>query len=672
MCHRLQDLIDINRLQAFIDSFSGVSGIPTAILCRDGSLLASSGWSDVCVSFYRANEKSLQSCMDSNATVISRLQQEGNGIIRYTCPHGFMKAAYALMVDGEQLGTLLTGQILLQPPDEGEFRSCARSLGFEEEEYMAALRNVPVITSQQMDKNLDCLQKLTDLIVEMAGTAHRERLNADSKTLLARRYDNILQTTTDGFWIMDGEGRCLDANDISADRLGYSRDELCGMYLRDIDAGERPEEMAAHVDDIKRTGFDRFEALHRRKDGTVMEVEVSTSYIAEENIFIAFIRDITVKKRAEESLRQSEERFRNLFEKAPVPYQSIDADTRIVEVNDAWCRMMGYERPADVVGTWMSDYLTENGLPQLKERMEMLKQTGSMSGLSCQLVRRDGTLVDVLVEGSVSCEGEGGLCQTHCILIDVTEKKKAEEQIRRMNEELEQRVHERTAELEESNKELESFCYSISHDLRAPLRAIDGCTRILREEYELLLDAMGKDLCARISSNSLRMGSLIDDLLTFSRAGRSSLEPEELDMDFIARFTFDELVPVEKRGGIEFTVGNLPPAKADRTTMGQVWLNLLDNALKYSSREPHPAIEVSGKREGDMLVYTVRDNGVGFDMAYQDKLFGVFLRAHAPSEFPGTGVGLSIVERIVQRHGGRVWAEGEVGKGASFHFSLPA
>jgi two-component system sensor kinase len=167
------------------------------------------------------------------------------------------------------------------------------------------------------------------------------------------------------------------------------------------------------------------------------------------------------------------------------------------------------------------------------------------------------------------------------------------------------------------------------------------------------------------------MGALIDDLLAFSRVGRSSLEPERLDMALLCRSAFEELLVLEDRGRIEFRLESLPDAEADRATMGQVWANLLGNALKYSSREPRALIEVGGRREGVENIYFVRDNGVGFDMAYVDKLFGVFLRVHSPVEFPGTGVGLAIVERIVQRHGGRVWAEGEVGKGATFFFALP-
>jgi light-regulated signal transduction histidine kinase (bacteriophytochrome) len=237
--------------------------------------------------------------------------------------------------------------------------------------------------------------------------------------------------------------------------------------------------------------------------------------------------------------------------------------------------------------------------------------------------------------------------------------------------ELEQRVYERTAQLEAANKELEAFAYSISHDLRAPLRAIDGFTRILEEDYEPFLDAEGQRVCAVIRRQTQRMGELIDNLLTFSRLSRVSIRISLIHMGALAQSVFYELTTPEERERIDFLVEPLPVAVGDPNLIRQVWTNLLANALKFSTKRERAIIEVSSRREGGEIIYSVRDNGAGFDMQYADKLFGVFQRLHNEREFAGTGVGLAIIQRVIHRHGGRIWAEGELDRGATFYFTLP-
>jgi light-regulated signal transduction histidine kinase (bacteriophytochrome) len=235
-----------------------------------------------------------------------------------------------------------------------------------------------------------------------------------------------------------------------------------------------------------------------------------------------------------------------------------------------------------------------------------------------------------------------------------------------------QALGERNTELQVANRDLESFSYTVSHDLRAPLRAVDGYARILEEDCAAALDAEGLRLLSVVRSEARRMGTLIDDLLAFSRFGRQSLTSSPIDLQPLGEEIMREVRSRRADRTIDFVCADLPPTLADQTTLRQVLVNLLTNAAKYAKPEGDIRIELGGQRDEAHNIYWVRDNGIGFDMRYAEKIFGVFQRLHNDIQFEGTGVGLAIVERIITRHGGRVWAESEPGKGATFFFSLPA
>ena len=260
--------------------------------------------------------------------------------------------------------------------------------------------------------------------------------------------------------------------------------------------------------------------------------------------------------------------------------------------------------------------------------------------------------------------------RTAALEAEILERRRAEEEVRRLNTGLEQRVLERTAELEAANKELEAFSYSVSHDLRAPLRAVDGFSQAVLEDYGSQLPEEGRRYLQTIRDGTQHMGALIDDLLTFSRLSRLPLVKQTVDTAGLVNKSLNELSAQREGREIDLRIGNLPPCEGDPALLKQVWVNLLSNALKYTRKQQAARIEIGSRREQDEDIFFVRDNGTGFDMQYAHKLFGVFQRLHHADEFEGTGVGLAIVQRVVHRHGGRIWAEAAIDRGAEFNFTL--
>ena len=392
--------------------------------------------------------------------------------------------------------------------------------------------------------------------------------------------------------------------------------------------------------------------------------------------------DITEQKAAEEKIRQlnraleqrakeSEGVFRQLLESAPDAIVQVDSAGRILLLNAQTEKLFGYSRE-QLLGQPLEILLPErHRVAHVHHRagyaVEPLTRTMG-GGLALHGRRKDGTEFPVDISLSPLHTDQGILVTS--IVRDVTDRKQAEEEIKALNQSLEQRVKERTAELEATNKELEAFTYSVSHDLRAPLRHVDGFSRLLLEEHGEQLDSEGKRLLERVRQGTQHMGALVDDLLNLSRVSRREVNPLVTDLNTILEEVLAELKPTCQGRQVEFRAGRLPFAQCDPGLIRQVFANLLSNAVKFTRPRERAVIEVGqAEHDGHEAVF-VRDNGVGFSMKYSDKLFGVFQRLHRAEDFEGTGVGLVTVQRIIQKHGGRVWVEAEIDKGATFYFSL--
>ncbi len=376
-----------------------------------------------------------------------------------------------------------------------------------------------------------------------------------------------------------------------------------------------------------------------------------------------------------EMLTRIQEQNRVLRQFAAIIESSEDAiisktlDGIITSWNPGAEKLFGYAAP-EAIGRSMQMLIPPDRMDEEPRILAQLARGELIDHLETVRVRKDGTLVDIAASISPIKDGNGKVTSISKIARSITERKQAEAKIHQLNLHLERRVIERTAQLEAANKELEAFSYSVSHDLRAPLRAMDGFSQAVEEDYGPQLPEEGRRYLRTIRTEAQRMGVLIDDLLTFSRLSRQPLNQQEINTRKLVDAVLEELNSQRQKRTVTIRVGDLPACRGDAALMKQVWINLLSNALKYTSQREAAVIEVGCSREADEHVYYVRDNGAGFNMQYAHKLFGVFQRLHRADEFEGTGVGLAIVQRVIQRHGGRVWAKSALNEGATFYFTL--
>ncbi|MCW3127252.1 MAG: multi-sensor signal transduction histidine kinase [Bacteroidetes bacterium] len=471
------------------------------------------------------------------------------------------------------------------------------------------------------------------------------------------------------------DGILFKTNEAFADMLGYSLDEMIGMHFSKFTHPEDYERDKPLIRQLFLGGISNFRCEKRyiTKTGNILWGELNLNSIKDQHgtvqYSIGIIQDISARKQAEEEIRKSEANLRAVFENTDTGYLLLDPTLHIVSFNQ---RIQQFAQKDLHVkfeeGNCIIDYFLAERGPILRG---MMGKALTGQDIYYEIKYPNPGLMPTWYHIRMLAVREGeqiiGLTMS---LTDISDQKNNEENIKAINESLEKKVKERTAQLESSNNELEAFSYSVSHDLRAPLRIINGYGQLLIDDCEGKLNEEDKDNLQVIMSTTDQMGHLIDDLLNFSRLGRASVDKKRINMTQMANSVIDEF----KTGNISTPVimlHDLPPADCDPNLTKQVWINLLSNAIKYSAKSKDPRIEVGSKLLNGSITYYVKDNGAGFDMQYADKLFGVFQRLHDGSDYEGTGVGLALTHRIVTRQGGQIWAEAKVNEGATFYFSFP-
>ncbi len=488
-------------------------------------------------------------------------------------------------------------------------------------------------------------------------------------------YRRIVGMATEGLWVLGPNTFTTFVNARMAQMLGYSVDEILGRPVTDFMFEEDVADHERRMENRRQGKSEYYERRLRHRDGRTLWTHASATPIFDNdhqfNGAFAILTDISKYKYAQISLNEQLHFLQQLLDSIPIPVFYKDLEGKYLGCNMAFEAFTGFSRK-DILGKTVYDISSGNRADKHhKIDLALFSKPGKrIYEVRANFLKKK--YKNIIFNKATYVDANGRVAGIVGALVDITQRKQVEEKIRKFNQTLERRVTSRTAELQAVNKELEAFAYTVSHDLRSPLRHIEGFIELLQNRAGNGFDEKSLHYMDVVSNSAKKMGQLIDTLLSFSRMGRQEMVFQQINLNSLVNDVISELSPDTAGRDIEWRIGELPSVKGDASMLKIVLVNLISNALKFTLSRQQAKIEIGSlPTQTYETVIFVRDNGVGFDMVYKEKLFCVFQRLHRADEFEGTGIGLATVQRTLARHGGRTWAEGEPGQGATFYISLP-
>ncbi len=667
-----QKLVDIKALKKMVLANYAASGIPIGVVdAVSGEIYAGVGWQRICTHFHRKHPETLARCVESDTAIAGKITK--GETLAYKCKNGLWDIGIPIMCDNRHIATIFLGQFIYEDEkiDKVFFKNQAAEYGFNVDDYLGALEAVPVFTKEKVGSILEYNKALAEFLSDQATTNWRlrqefaQRKQAES---LHTELESLFDHAQVGLMVLRGERHLVKGNQRLADILGYgSPVDMQGLSKKAL---HLTEERYVEFGEEHHNALTRGEKLQieyelRRKDGTPVWCSLSGKALDTENPsdldkgVLWVVDDITEKKKAEQTLKESELLMKNIFNALKEAVLVLDPQRELINVNHATQDIFGYsakelyEQSTAVLHVDHEHYL------EFGNRLRETFSEAAPTEFEFEARRKNGEIFPTEHTVSMMKDDTGKALGIVSVVRDITERKNAENELRKL-----------LSELERSNNELKQFAYVASHDLQEPLRAVAGFLQLLQSRYQSHLDAKGRHYIERSVKAAQRMQTLITDLLSLSRVNTTPLSIETHDIGHITEQVVESLQMLIQEKNADITFGNMPCLPVDVGQIQSLFQNLLLNSLKYNENK-NAYVVIECQDQDNEYCFSIKDNGIGISDKFHERIFLVFQRLHTEQEYTGTGIGLALCRRIVERHGGKIWVESQPGQGATFYFTLP-
>lgn len=678
-----EDLFPMEQIQRLQDEFADATGVASIITKIDGTPITKpSNFCRLCNDIIRKTDKGLTNCFKSDA-LIGQYHPEGP-IVQRCMSGGLWDAGAGITVGGKHIANWLIGQVRDKDQKEEDMKIYARDIGVDETIMIDAFRDVPSMSLKQFKKIAQILFTLAEQLSDSAyqnlqkALIIKELKKAERKLAQSEeRFRHIFDNINSGIAIFEARNNgeefiFKDINPFGVKTGQKTRDNYLGRSITSVYPGAKETGLLKVFQDVWQNGKAKNHPVSQYKDNDVtLWLENFVAKLPSGEI-MAVYDDLSEQRQAEKALMLSEERYRSVYDTAPLVFIVWDRDCKILEWNEMAETTFGWKRN-EAIGKFFFDLIIPDSDKGLVEQIVSDMNVGKIEErVTYQNRTKSGETIWCEWNNSILYEVDGTILSGLSLGLDITNRIATENELGEYREHLEELVDQRTEEIKLKNKELETFTYSVSHDLKAPLRGIDGYSRLLVEDYADKLDEEGLTFLNNVRQSTLQMHRLIEDLLAYSRMERKELHCATINLtSLIDTLVFQRTHEIENRG-ITLVV-DLPfdTVMSDKATLRQVFSNYLDNAIKFSKKDEPGTVTIGGSQDDSYWTLWVKDSGIGFDPKYIDRIFEIFQRLHRVEDYAGTGIGLAIVLKAVDRIGGRVRADSLPGKGATFFIDIP-